>query len=114
MHVFSASFRSELEAIEFCQYQCSDREDPMNCGLSRALDGQRINCDFVEAVFGEGRFDYLATLLQDPDDVAVITTRSTDRNALILVMEIEENKKLRVSGNCGELNYCGRFKGCFR
>lgn len=116
MHVFTGEFRTQAEALSYGQWSYEAGPDNPRCGFSEEFGKLSFEADFLEAVWGDDRFEYLKGLLVDEADAALVQERQrTEDNTLMILMEIERNKNIRIpQSRSGKLRHCGRFDGCFR
>jgi hypothetical protein len=114
LYVFSTNFDTEKEALQFAELDYSKDEDNPICPIREVLRFKELDLDYVETIYGEGRVEYLETMLVDIDDTEVVNDKVRSYNTLILVMGLERNRKLKIPDNVEPLNYCGVFSGKFQ
>jgi len=114
-NIFSGRFEDEASAGDFADYHYPP-EDPDNptCRLAHAI-GTDFTPDFVETIWGDSRYEYLSSLLVDPDDLERVRQRAADDdNVLFLIFEVERNKGLTFLQQPVGLRTCGRFRGAWK
>jgi len=107
IHVFSAKFKDEEEAMEFSE-PYYDENDNALCRLWDEIDF-RTDPDFVETIFGLDRYEYLRTLIGET--VKVASSRfGKDTNTIILIFDSEGNSLYVPKDTHNFLKYCGTFR----
>lgn len=130
MLIYSGSFTSEDDAQEFAEPQYTefedvsydegtfeDMDDPVDaherevepgCKLWEDL-GQRVDSEYLEVVYGEARYEYLESLLAEPDDLeALEEIADPDDNTLFIIFEQGENEDGEFTEHPDNLIFCGR------
>lgn len=119
LNVFSGRFEDEASAFDFAEYHYPPEHDDEpselpTCSLARAV-GTDFTPDYRETIWGDDRYEYLLSLLVDPEDVERVRQRAAgDDNVLFLIFEVDRNKGLTFSQHPVGLRACGRFRGAWK
>ena len=118
-NVFSGRFENEASARHFAEYSyppevVDESSELPTCPLAIAV-GADFTSDFRETIWGDDRYEYLSSLLLDPDDLDRARQRAAeDDNVLFLIFELDRNKGLTFSQQPVGLRACGRFRGAWK
>ncbi len=113
LHVLSGNFKTEKEASKYADLDYSVDEDNPVCPIRETLGAKELDIDYVETIYGDDKFEYLQALLANPSDTEIVIDKCKGQNTLFLIMEIERNRKIKISDNIEPLSYCGSFHGRF-
>lgn len=114
VNILARNFSSEDEARRFSSFDYSVDIDNPECQLIETLGGMDINLDYVETIWGSDHSNYLNDLLVKAEDVDNVIQKSSKFNTLIIIMELEDNRNLKMPPETGDLTNCGRYLATFK
>lgn len=115
LNIYSGTFKSQEEAIRFVEWVFSDTEDLPTSKFLDCLGLDDLSLEYVEAIWGEERFQYLRSLLiREEDLIAIKNQIQGTENTFFLVMELFENRGVLLPKTVSPLRFCGRFQAAFK
>lgn len=124
VHVFAGHFEDRGSACAYTEKQWKIEPGPEASAeeyfaweerypmwlLSDEL-GVYLDSDFIETIFGEGRYDYLGEMLTEPDALETIRELAgADSNTLVLIFSEALCGFTAEMKSTSRLKYCGQFK----
>lgn len=69
-----------------------------------------LDSDFIETIFGEGRYEYLGKMLTDPSALETICASAGEKsNTLVLIFSEALSDSPATMKSTSQLQYCGHF-----
>ncbi len=95
---------------EFSDEEYAAWEERNPTWLLRAELGVYLDSDFIETIWGEGRYEYLGTILTEPNAVKSISALTgTDDNTMVLIFDEALGDFAAKMPSTSKLRYCGKF-----
>ncbi len=124
VHVFIGSFAGSDDACMYTEPQWEPKPDETvsdevyraweernpDWQMKRDLGNVYLDSDFIETIDGADRFDYLATLLMEPNAMDRVRANvGVDDNILVLIFSEALGGFAAEMKSTPQLKYCGQF-----
>ena len=123
VHVFTGEFETHESACAYTQEQWEDEpesdatdeeyaawEERNPMWLMKDELGVYLNSDFIETIFGDGRYEYLKGVLTECDAVETICSIAHGPcNTLVLIFSTALGGFDAEMKSTSKLQYCGQF-----
>jgi hypothetical protein len=123
VHVFTGEFETHESACAYTQEQWEDEpeadatdeeyaawEERNPTWLMKDDLGVYLDSDFIETIFGDGRYEYLGEMLAEPDTLQTIRSIAREQcNTLVLIFSTALGGFDAEMKSTSKLQYCGQF-----
>ena len=123
VHVFGGQFETHASACAYTEAQWEDEpgadstdeeyaawEERNPTWLMKDELGVYLDSDFIETIFGDGRYEYLGKLLGEPNALKTIRSIAPgEYNTLVLIFSQALGGFDAEMKSTSKLQYCGQF-----
>ncbi|MCP4154720.1 MAG: hypothetical protein GY757_43770 [bacterium] len=111
VHVFAGAFLSRDEADSWSQASYMQGPDNPTCPFWDDIGYSDIDHDFQVLTQGPNRYEYLQSMLVEPDDMKSIEAKALDTdNTLLLIFQYNDiHENFVVTGPLKTVRYNGSF-----
>lgn len=102
VHIYSSFFESQKDAMKFASERDYD-DDKSKPALYIDVEAEWLDEDFVETIFGAGRFNYLESLLANKNDIKNFKSIGSEgHNTLFLIFAEKDTSNANFSPSQGK------------